>query len=404
VMKTISDIRDSLTGVPGSTSHLTAPEYRSRGDSEALTIHEPNDMSMPDTFANIPNEINPDLKDETHDPTPYFELPPEIQKGNLDHLLSTKKGEEIKAAVMAHGMDALGSYLSFHYTGSQWGIYIPKSRLLIFTAQTFGGLKCDGYKMMDLALRSILRHELGHFYVDYFTSQIELISGKPCYLPSRELKDPELGYFPLEEKIANAWMLRGLRYPEKRLRIAGAWKCLKDFTFWQPEGYRDGIKIIGNSKFIDSVEELSFEYCKKIDSEFLITPTGVDFYKLFPFDFRGAWEYCPIHILDDMAKYGLPDFEVSLFPRVLRVLESKGFSKKLKKLSSQIQDNWEKAKEQLRISTKFRGLDFKPFPKAGKHIYSIRLGSNFRVHLKFDSTGHIWSASDIGSHKAMGHG
>ena len=60
-----------------------------------------------------------------------------------------------------------------------------------------------------LAFRLIHQHEMFHFAADYALAQLEVLSGKPVWLPAREqLRDKMLGYRVHEEQLANAWMMR----------------------------------------------------------------------------------------------------------------------------------------------------------------------------------------------------
>jgi hypothetical protein len=409
-MKTISNIRDELELIQDALTDIIPPEFRKRGSAEALTIFKPLEGTL--DWGNYPQSRDIESSNESDpsfDPIPQFEYPPEIEKGDLNKILSSEAGKEIAAEAMVKGIDAYGWYLSFHYLGPQWGIYIPKSRILLFAIQVYRHLNCDLNKKLQLAFYSIMRHELCHFFVDYFSAQFELIVGRACYLPAaKNLKDQNLGYNLLEEQLANAWMLRGLRYPEKRIREDMAYSYLISFTINQPPGYRDGIKIIDKPSFIDALNRLCSEYSSQcpegMDLDRKIPESAVDLYNLYPFDKKDAWKYCAIHIIDDMDELGLPSFDVNLFPFISRIIESRKFSKMFGQLSSEIQKKWKRVKQQLGISTGFPGLDFKKFPKAGKNVYSVRVDKSYRCHLLYNSKERLWTAFEIGSHKKLGHG
>jgi hypothetical protein len=404
-VKKISEIRIDLGKIPDALSDIIPPDLGRKGEQEALTIFLPDDEPALDAYVSyIEDPISESISSENN-PTPYFELPPEIEKGRLENILSDESGKDLERALKIEGMDAHGWYLSFHYTGPQWGIYIPKSEILKFAVRVFGKLNCSPCKMMELAFRSICRHELCHFFIDYGIAQLELISSAPRYLNFQQwLKESNHPYDTCEEQIANAWMLRGLKYPEKKLRVSGALNYLRDYSKLQPAGYNEGYKILDKAKFISKTEDLIYNIDAEGKVNWLPSQSSVDVFNLLPFYEIDAWKYCPVHIVDDASKKGLPDFEINLFPKIVNILESTDFSKKLKKQSIKIQKSWQKAKNQIAISTGFKGLGFKKFPKAGKNVFSIRLDSNFRAHLIYNQDSSSWSAFDVGSHKAMGHG
>ena len=64
---------------------------------------------------------------------------------------------------------------------------------------------------------------------------------------------------------------------------------------------------------------------------------------------------------------------------------------------------WDKTKEKLLENRLLRGLNFKPWPKDGRDVYSVRVDDNFRAHLKYQGGG-SWNAYVLGPHKALGHG
>tara|TARA_Y100001960_G_C14703859_1_gene843240 strand:- start:308 stop:1522 length:1215 start_codon:yes stop_codon:yes gene_type:complete len=404
-MKRISDIRIDLKNISGALSDIIPPETSKKGEQEALTIYRPDEISALDSdFINNENPISDSISAENN-PIPYFELPPEIEKGNLEKILSDEAGNDLERALKVDGMDAHGWYVSFHYTGPQWGIYIPKSEILKFAIFVFRKLKCNPEKMMELAFESIYRHELCHFFIDYIVAQRELISGSPHYLKFKQwLKKTNQRYFPSEEKIANAWMLRGLKYPAKNLRASGALELLRKYSKLQPAGYNEGYTILDKPQFICELEGLIYEIACQAEVNHLPSPNSVDVFKLFPLYETDAWKYCPIHIVNDTSDKGLPDFEINLFPKISNILESEKFSKKIHKQTIKIQNNWRKAQDQIAISTGFKGLDFKKFTKVGENVFSIRLDSNIRVHLIYEKDSSSWVAYDVGSHREMGHG
>ena len=69
-----------------------------------------------------------------------------------------------------------------------------------------------------------------------------------------------------------------------------------------------------------------------------------------------------------------------------------------------IQWRWEETKWKLAEAIT-GGADFKPWPKGGRRVYSVRLNKNYRAHIRRPEVGDTpWTALDIGTHTKMGHG
>ena len=49
-------------------------------------------------------------------------------------------------------------------------------------------------------------------------------------------------------------------------------------------------------------------------------------------------------------------------------------------------------------------MKLKPWKEDGADCYSIRVDGNYRAHGKYDRDESVWSAVEIGTRKAMGHG
>jgi hypothetical protein len=55
-------------------------------------------------------------------------------------------------------------------------------------------------------------------------------------------------------------------------------------------------------------------------------------------------------------------------------------------------------------STALKASIFMPRKEGGADCYSIRVDGNYRAHGKYDRDESVWSAVEIGTDKAMGHG
>lgn len=73
----------------------------------------------------------------------------------------------------------------------------------------------DFFMAMD-TFHAVLRHELFHFEVDCMIASWELATGVEVYWASRKYRNAA-GYNELEEGLANAYMLRGFKYPSRLL-------------------------------------------------------------------------------------------------------------------------------------------------------------------------------------------
>ena len=146
--------------------------------------------------------------------------------------------------------------------------------------------------------------------------QWEAFTGKPCHRPARKLKDAEKGYNILEEKLANASMLRSLLFGNSRLRVPGKMEALKMFTEKQPEGYRDGKLCSKHEDFLGNSEHLMCEYINCIDGYDIQFLNAIHLAELFKFPPKIDWRYCPIHILHDEDEFDIPSVEISLFRRI----------------------------------------------------------------------------------------
>ncbi len=88
------------------------------------------------------------------------------------------------------------------------------------------------------------------------------------------------------------------------------------------------------------------------------------------------------------------------------VAETDGFLRDLKRLQTPIRNKWERCKKMLaeENSTSVKGLGFKRWKPGGPDCYSVRVDLKYRAHLVYDRDRQTWLATEIGDHKALGHG
>lgn len=334
---------------------------------------------------------------------PVFQLAPEMESAVPK--LGSDQEEEIARDVLLRGMDALGWYSSYHVRGGQWGVYIKVSGLLYLVQKAFSGLDLEPIARIQLAFRAILDHELFHFATDYAVGQTELALVHAWWIPFKTNKgDMTPPPYPIEEQLANAYMLRRFRTGRK---VRGKQEALRLFTEQQPAGYQDADQI-KSGDWPDKLAQLASEYgqhwAADHDEEALFdAETAYDWEAQFPMRPAVDWRYCPIHLVDDSRRFGLPEGWLEPFSRLEQVVESAVFKKQLAQLSDVLQKGWKRARQKL-LTGITSGCDFKPWPRGGADTWSCRVGDNFRVHLRHDRVGGFWEAVAIGSHKAMGHG
>ncbi|OBF29772.1 hypothetical protein A5727_23165 [Mycobacterium sp. ACS4331] len=259
-------------------------------------------------------------------------------------------------------------------------------------------------RKLELAFHAILRHELFHFEVDCMVANWELATGVEVYWQSRKYRNSN-GYVELEEGLANAYMLRGFRHPTRLLSNAsGAYAALRDFcTNRQPAGYNDGPEFAkSRDAYLEQCRRLSDDY-HQASSATWKAPHALERLTFYPGPTRIDWTRCPITIYDPTGLLQELGIRPSYFQIVDDIEETEKFQRTVRRLDRSIQSRWESTKYQLARSTSLKSLDFKQWPKEGRDYYSVRVGRNFRAHLRRDREEARWLAEAIGNHKDMGH-
>jgi hypothetical protein len=270
----------------------------------------------------------------------------------------------------------------------------------------FAALDLEPMAKIQLAFRAILDHELFHFATDYAVGQTELAQSHAWWVPCKQGKHDGDAPYPIEEQLANAYMLRRFRTGPRALQVRGRQEALRAFTKQQPAGYRDADQI-KREDWPDKLARLVLVYGRRWaadhDPRETLFSGAYDWEAQFPIRPTVDWRYCPIHLVDDSQRFGVPEGWLEPFSRLERVVESVTFSKQLAQLSVALQDGWRRAKQKLMTGIT-SGCDFKRWPRGGEDMWSCRVGDNFRAHLRHDRAGQSWQAVAIGSHKDMGHG
>ena len=234
----------------------------------------------------------------------------------------------------------------------------------------------------------------------------ELATGVEVYWSSRKYRNAA-GYIELEEGLANAYMLRGFKYPTRLLGNApGAYAALKRVCEQQPVGYRDGpvyLRSKSGNLYLRECSQLSDNYHGASAAPWHV-PDEFDTLRLYIDVTQIDWTRSPIILQDHYDLQGLLGINISYFRMVDGMIETPEFRRALSKLDRGLQARWATVKEALAMTTAGNGTDFKRWSKGGADCYSVRVGPNFRAHLRYDRSNSAWFAEGIGSHKAMGHG
>jgi hypothetical protein len=419
-MKPVSNIREGLALIPGALNELP-PALGYEGSEEAVRSYRTRTIWTGEKPSPLPQDsaiFEAELfEDEADDDVfsmdggdswldPVFEIGAEMDERFPG--LGGAAGRQLQQSVRLHGMDALAWYVSFHHPGLQWGIYIPISGLAYMMQNAFGNLLVPVETKAHLAFHAALNHELFHFATDYAIAQAELDHHEPWYIPGRMgflFGNPS--YCIEEEQMANAYMLSAFRSMKPALRVKGKQAALRAFVGKQPVGYCDALSVRSSDwdrLLVDLARRYGSYTAKSSSHPSLWNPRlGYDWPTRFPIRPRIDWRYCPIHLVDDSARFGLPPGWLSFFSRLSAIEETDDFRRKLEKLTTPLQRAWERTKQKLAIAIT-AGADFKKWDKGGTDLFSVRVNDNFRAHLqrRRDTVG--WLAVAIGNHKEMGHG
>jgi hypothetical protein len=399
-MQQVSDLRRALVEIDGSLRET--PEINHRASGDIAVLQEPFGEAGHRIARGFPDLARDDESGTGGDPLIIAELPPEIELDDAAPLISMEEAEKVRTRVSMHGVDALGWYITFHQKAYQWGIYLSADgiRFLADPVQgIFGSLNVGPRRRVELACHAILRHELMHFAVDYMAAQWELATGFCCFWPAIKLRDPKLGYAPLEEELANSYMLRGFRFPSQSLREPGAYKSLRKFVRIMPPGYRDAVSNVSRSSF-DALLELQIcEFEGYLERPYRTSfPDGFDHLSLYPSLRPIDWRYCPI--LLDTGRSAVP-ISLRIITSIKMIDESLRFKRSIQRMPPAVRRSWDRVKEKLHVSTQIPGLDFKPWER---DVFSVRVNGSVRAHLRIIRETGECLADAIGSHANMGHG
>jgi hypothetical protein len=410
-MKSVAAITRVLSDISGAISDPIPPEQTARENEPGViryTLHQPDMRSAAGVFD---AELMPHDNAVPESPLefePVFEWGSE-QERVMGTLARNASGDLLKSVEIKEGMDALGWYVPFHHRGPQWGAYISLSGVAVLAQHVFGSLQTSDETRFRLAFHAILQHELFHFATEAAIAQVELLIDAALYLPAqRKLKEDGARYHEVEEKLANAWMLRTFRTNLPAYRVSGKQAALRDFAQKQPAGYRDALAVKTIEDWDAGYDDLAFGYVSRTDHcdgfLHLWESDAYDWTRAFPVHPRINWRHCAIHLVDDSTRYGIPAGWIPFFPNIPSIIEDEQFEKQLVSLATEARKGWRKVKTMMQATLQARGLNFKRWPKGGDNVYSVRINDKVRAHLRLDKATHEWRAVAIGGHKELGHG
>ncbi|SEP87992.1 hypothetical protein SAMN04488583_1338 [Mycobacterium sp. 88mf] len=414
----ISYIRKALEEVPDAVRHSDpSTDARGSGADPAVVVWISNPDRADDALGTLDPgfEGGPDADTNSSEavadePAVGFEIPPKLTEADVRNALGDEL-TKIQQLSQLQALDAYGWYTTFHQKRYQYGVHIPSEGILAFALDAFEDLDLPLARKAQLAFHAILRHELFHFNVDCMIANWELATGAAVFWAAKERHRNEHGYVPLEEALANAYMLRGFKHPSQELaKSGGAYRALKQFCKLQPEGYRDAAQYLKSrgrylhlNSFFDACCELSVAY-RDAATPMWRPPEALDALLFYPDVVRVDWTRCPVIILDELGLLGALGINVGYFRTISGIEETTKFASALKKLDKSIQKRWQENKEKLAVSTSLNSLGFQQWKKDGTDYFSVRVGGNYRAHLRRDRSASKWFAEAIGNHKEMGHG
>ena len=311
--------------------------------------------------------------------------------------------ERLDRKVEEQGIEALAWYVSFHVNHANWGIFLPISSLAYLENRCLRRLRRGRPYVWSIAQEILVEHELFHFLTDYVCAQWEILMETPCWAWVQHARcAARLDYLEIEEKLANAHMLRTLqdRWPKSVHDSMGS------FIASQPPGYKEGLAFTEENHFSDELIELIKNYIgvHAVEKGLNLSTDSFDSTSFFALSPRIDGSQCPLHFLHDENLVGLPQISMRFIQCIPNIVETNRFQKDFQKLDKGLRNRWVEIKDQLsnRIP---KYPDFEKLTGKGKKpCYSIRLNDNFRVHLQPGKDRDFWEAICVGSHKSMGHG
>jgi len=394
-------IRVALEEIPGAIRLDPTPEDTAAGRDLGMPVLHLGGEGFDRVGRLIPSDAD-EAAAASERPEVIFEVPPKVTDAEVFEALGEGPGE-VARQVQVKGTDALGWYVTFHQRAAQHGVYLPIEGIATLAVGALGPLALPLERRLEIAFHAILRHELYHFEADCMAANWELALGRRVYWWAKDEFSDLPGYKDLEEALANAYMLRGLRHPGGALRNSrGSYDALKAFCELQPRGYRDGpVYAKSRTKYVEGCRALSANFETTSAGEWEVPADVLDTLIFYPNPFQIDWRRCPILVFDRFGILNTLGIGVDFFETITGVVESPSFLRDLRKHGRQLEDKWDRRKERLSRSV---GHEVERWRPGGPNCYSVRIDDNFRAHLRRDPANGSWIAESVGDHKSMGHG
>jgi hypothetical protein len=343
----ISKLRSQLQSIPNALVDFP-PDMSSVDDDPAVIAHQ---LNIPDSDKADPCGPYADTGVDGGDHMetggeyePVLEWGPQIEKKIARLGKAAAGSEQFQSRLAQAGSDALGYYVPFHARGYQWGAMVRASGVAWMATEYFADLPTDMETKFRLGLQAILQHELFHFATEVAVAQTELNQQAAWWRPALDQRNSEKrGYLHLEEKMANAWMLKAFRTALPAYRVMGKQQALKDFVARQPAGYRDALEVKTGGHWQQGLRELMRTYAEDagvLEQNPQLWSEAYEWPPHFPMAPRINWRNCVIAFVDDSALYGIDPGWLTFFRRIDNVNETASFRKQLRRLSESHQAAW----------------------------------------------------------------
>jgi len=392
----------ALEEIEGAIRHQPSPEDNAAGKDLGMPVLHLGGKGFDRVGRLIPSDAD-EAAATSERPVVIFEVRPKVTDAEVFEALGEDSGE-VARQLPIKGTDALGWYVTFHQRAAQHGIYLPIEGVAELALGALGGLELTPERRLEIAFHSILRHELFHFEADCMAANWELATRAAVYWWAADEFRETPGYKDLEEALANAYMLRGLRHPSAVLRDSqGSYDAVKAFCALQPLGYRDGPRYAKSRRgYAEGCRALSANFADATPDNIGLAVHALDTLMFYPDVFQVNWRRCPILVHDSLGVLEGLGIGIDFFERIERIVETPSFRRSLSKLH--VGAIWNRTKGKAARNLGLNSLGFQKWPAGGADCYSINVDSNFRAHLHHDRSTSLWTAVSIGDHKSMGHG
>ena len=405
LIPSVHTIRSALQEIEGAIKLEPLSEETAAGDDPGTLIIRLDPDELGSKFEDYPHGFREEGPSFSEDPAVVFEVPPKLTDAEVVNALGEGFGKRARL-LQIKGIDALGWYMTFHQRAVQHGIYLPIEGIAQLAVTALRHLALPLERRLEIAFHAILRHELFHFAADCMAANWELATRAVVYWWAAEEFRANPGYKDLEEALANAYMLRGLRHPSGVLRNSrGSYELLKAFCVLQPPRYRDGPRYAKSLQdYAEGCRALSANFAEATPDNIALSVHALDTLMFYPNPFQIDWRRCPILVHDRLGILNTLAIGVDLFEAIGEIAEFAAFSKSIARLGPSMTELWERRKADLARSVSLSSLGFQRWKPGGADCYSVRVDGNYRAHLRRDSANGSWIAEAIGDHKSMGHG